>query len=747
MVGLFHDNYFYLNDLTPGSSSYNMDQHAIIGVYPDYLSPDPCDDVIHITGWGAGHVQTYTGGYSGVFKMSSCGEEALGMEQVYRFVAPGTGNYGITVISADGYVDYTWRASSCAETDWNCIARTRRSGTYGPMNWTADSTYYILLDDKNAQPGIHRFYINDGKPVMEYYNHEIDDDTVTSSGDNDGLAEPGESVELPVTLYNTGMVQANNISAVLSTTDADVTITDDTLNFGSIRDGYIKQSADFDFNISNGSPEKDVWFYLDITADEGNWSDSFNVHIYPAFDVSPCDNVVDINGCGIDYTQTFSGGANGVWNLSNCDYKTPGMEQVYRFVAPESDTYSIEVTSASGWVNYSWQASACADSGWNCIQDLNRWGKYGSMDWTADSAYYILLDDVNNLEGTYRFYINCGLPSIEYANHLIDDDYVFSAGDNDGVAEPGETVEITVVLSNSGYAAAHNVQAMLSTEDTAGITITDDQVTYGIIDARRYATVADFDIYISPDATARNILFNLEISSDEGNWTDTFYLHIDGTIEEDPCDNVIPIRGCGAGYSQTYESRSSGVWNTTSCGYYAGGTEQVYRFVAPASGTYSIEITSAEGYVDYLWQASGCSKSDWRCIEDINKAGRFGTMDWIADSTYYLLLDTEGSSGLHTFHIYSQAVGINDVLPAEEVISIYPNPAQDLLNISTQEDLMGKFSVSIINVMGSSLYAGSLNNLMADEDHQLDISFLERGIYFIRIQHEKINKTLRFIKY
>jgi len=747
-TGSFHENYFYLDDITPGSNNFSEDQHAIIGIYPDYLTPDPCDDVIPVGGCGAGHVQTYTGGYSGAFEINSCGQETPGMEQIYRFVAPSTGIYGITVISANGYVDYLWRESSCRDSDWNCIASIKSSGTYGSMNWTADSTYYILLDDENAQTGTHQFYINNGEPVLEYYNHEIDDDTLTSSGDNDDLAEPGESVELTVTLYNTGMVSANNISAILSTTDPDISITDSVVNFGAIGAGNIKEVSDYDFSVSVNSPVKDVLFQLDMASDEGNWSDSFYVHIYPAIDVSPCDNVEEINGCGADYLNTFTGGANGVWNMSSCGYKTPGIEHVYRFVAPVSDTYCIEVVSATGWVDYSWQASACADTGWNCIQDIYGLGKYGSMNWIADSTYYILLDDENNLEGIHQFYINCGLPVIEYANHEVDDDYITSAGDNDRKAEPGESVEITVILFNSGYAAAHNVKAMLSTEDTAGITITDDQVNYGIINARRYDTVADFDIDISANVPARDALFNLEISSDEGNWSDTFYLHIDGTIEENPCDNAIPIHGCGAGYIQTYETGSNGVWNTTSCGYYAGGSEQVYRFVAPASGTYSIEVTSAEGLVDYFWRTSDCREAGWHCVKNIGRAGIYGMMNWTADSTYYILLDARDTlNGPHSFSIYNHAVGVRDVEFSDVEIYIHPNPAQDFINISTTEDLESELTVALINVMGMRLYVGSIDRLWADEDHQLNISFLEKGVYFIRIKHTKINRTLRFVKY
>ena len=261
--------------------------------------------------------------------------------------------------------------------------------------------WYIVASDGEFESisDIWEFTII-GAPTLEYHSHEIDDDNSTSSGDNDGLAEPGESIEMPVTLINSGTGDANNVSAILSTTDPDITITDNDLSWGTIIAGSTERVADFDFDVSANCPEKDVTFTLDITADEGAWTDQFIVHIY----------------------VTIS-------------------------------------------------------------------------------------------------------PVVEYYSHEIDDDNNTSSGDNDGLAEPGESIEMPVTLLNSGTGDANNVLAILSTTDP-DITITDNDLSWGTIVAGSTGRVADFDFDVSANCPEKDVTFILDITSDEDSWTDQFIVHV-----------------------------------------------------------------------------------------------------------------------------------------------------------------------------------------------------------------------------
>ncbi len=645
------NGYYYLDDLVDGSILFPIWQSAIIGIQPDYAVPDPCYNGIEIEhcDW----TYAFVGGSSdAAWNTGMCGIFAPGREQIYGFIAPQTGNYSIEVRNASGPVAYGWQEADCSVEGWNCIGVFDTPGVYGTMSWTAGSIYYILLDDTDNLSGNTSFAItcvSAEAPDLDYYSHEIDDDNSTSSGDNDGLVEPGETIEMPVTLLNSGAGDAHNVSAHLSTTDPYINITDGDQSWGTITAGATDTSVDYDFSVSASCPERDVTFILDISSDENTWTDQFTVHVY-APQINPCDNIISIGGCGSGNSQTYSGGGSGSWNNSMCNFSTPGTEQIYSFVAPQTGTYSIEVLSANGYVDYGWSTS-CGESGWTCIDDIASMGAYGTMSWTAGTTYYLLLDNEDATTGTHEFFINCPIdpPYLEYHSHVIDDDNSTSSGDNDGLVEPGETIEMPVTLLNSGAGDAHNVSAHLSTTDPY-INITDGDQSWGTITAGATDTSVDYDFSVSASCPERDVTFILDISSDENTWTDQFTVHVYAP-QINPCDNIISIGGCGSGNSQTYSGGGSGSWNNSMCNFSTPGTEQIYSFVAPQTGTYSIEVLSANGYVDYGWSTS-CGESGWTCIDDIASMGAYGTMSWTAGTTYYLLLDNEdATTGTHEFFI------------------------------------------------------------------------------------------------
>ena len=108
-----------------------------------------------------------------------------------------------------------------------------------------------------------------------------DEDDATSSGDNDGLAEAGESIEMFLTLRNIGNFDAHNVSALLSASNQYISITSASSSFADIQAGRSVQSTtDYAFDISPDCPEGEITFILDITSDEGNWTDQFTIQVY-----------------------------------------------------------------------------------------------------------------------------------------------------------------------------------------------------------------------------------------------------------------------------------------------------------------------------------------------------------------------------------------------------------------------------------------------------------------------------------
>ncbi len=119
------------------------------------------------------------------------------------------------------------------------------------------------------------------EPILEYYDHIIDDNTAGGSiGNGNKEVNSGETIELPLKLKNRGDSDAHNITATISALDKCINITDDDITWVSIAAGEIKVSYDFDFKVSNYCPDgHTINFTLDITSDEGSWSDSFSLNV------------------------------------------------------------------------------------------------------------------------------------------------------------------------------------------------------------------------------------------------------------------------------------------------------------------------------------------------------------------------------------------------------------------------------------------------------------------------------------
>lgn len=77
-------------------------------------------------------------------------------------------------------------------------------------------------------------------------------------------------------------------------------------------------------------------------------------------------------------------------------------------------------------------------------------------------------------------------------------------------------------------------------------------------------------------------------------------------------------------------------------------------------------------------------------------------------------------------------VGVNE-LGNGSSFEVYPNPTNDILNIDIKNFNKENLNVNIIDVIGKEV-------LKSDYKNQLDISFLEKGIYFVSIQQN--SKTL-----
>jgi serine protease AprX len=98
------------------------------------------------------------------------------------------------------------------------------------------------------------------------------------------------------------------------------------------------------------------------------------------------------------------------------------------------------------------------------------------------------------------------------------------------------------------------------------------------------------------------------------------------------------------------------------------------------------------------------------------------------------------------FSIVASGIGERAAIDTNEAlsgVSVWPNPASDVLNISVANDLGGDMNVTVYDVQGRSvMHKSGLNN----SENKIDISNLNAGVYFVDIEQNGLRMNKKLIK-
>ncbi|MFH1010735.1 MAG: C25 family cysteine peptidase [bacterium] len=190
-----------------------------------------------------------------------------------------TNEHGQTV--ADAYVNLV-KGTEIFMGDW-----TNSSGqvTFNFTTTTAESLF-VTASKHNCRPAINHTLVTTStrfvSPASLVFSLD-DDNSGESSGNADGLANPGETIELAVSLKNWGTLTAPSVQADLSLSDPFLTgIGDSHENYGDIASGAtVPPPDDFDFTIAPYAPDGHILqFTLTVTdALTNTWTSAAPIRI------------------------------------------------------------------------------------------------------------------------------------------------------------------------------------------------------------------------------------------------------------------------------------------------------------------------------------------------------------------------------------------------------------------------------------------------------------------------------------
>ncbi len=153
-------------------------------------------------------------------------------------------------------------------------------------------------------------------------------------------------------------------------------------------------------------------------------------------------------------------------------------------------------------------------------------------------------------------------------------------------------------------------------------------------------------------------------------------------------------------------------------------TGQLYYFDVPSVHTNSCTLidSTANGILESTFS------TPW--FEDINGDGKRD-----------LFIGSAGG-GVSFYSSKAPDVGVSEIKENGNSILVYPNPAHNLIMIESSENYVDIQQIELINMLGEKLRSEKVNK----HSHQLNISDLSEGIYFMNITQEVNGQTFTTTK-
>ena len=165
---------------------------------------------------------------------------------------------------------------------------------YFTFKTTSNDTLFVTVSKKDFKPYCGHCLITSSSVYVGYDSHTIDD----GGGNNNGEINPGEPIDLGVTLRNYGTsTTATNVTALLRANDPYVTITDSSKSYGSIPPGNTATSSPFAFTVAANTPHAhQVRFTLAISSSQGSWDGGLTLPVFAPECSLLYPTIVDGNG-------------------------------------------------------------------------------------------------------------------------------------------------------------------------------------------------------------------------------------------------------------------------------------------------------------------------------------------------------------------------------------------------------------------------------------------------------------------
>lgn len=322
------------------------------------------------------------------------------------------------------------------------------------------------------------------------------------------------------------------------------------------------------------------------------------------------------------------------------------------------------------------------------------------------------------------------------------------SGNMNGFLDAGETFRIRVKGSNIGHYAANDTYVHVAV-DSQYVTINNNDVSCGNVNPDDEFEI-DLELYIdenTPDGT----IVHIDLEAISGSYSDSYSLvFVVGTVKE--------TFETGDFSQYLWQHSGDAEWFVTDSQAYNGNfSAQCGRISEKQESSLFIEIENITGgtlsfyyktstkykrdllvlYIDGKHVAYWSGDNDWTLFSYDIESG-YHTLEW----RYVTLQNGDAENSVCwiddiTFPGNTMVLNVESVVYDKDV-TVYPNPANDFINVKG-EDIQ---YVEIYNSIGLKVASQNVNN-----SESIDISEFASGIYFVRTLDKKGNiSTTKIIK-
>lgn len=89
-----------------------------------------------------------------------------------------------------------------------------------------------------------------------------------------------------------------------------------------------------------------------------------------------------------------------------------------------------------------------------------------------------------------------------------------------------------------------------------------------------------------------------------------------------------------------------------------------------------------------------------------------------------------------------KTVGIVEIIKEDQIFTLYPNPTTQVINIKINSKTPSKGHVRIFNMNGVEVH----RSIIYEKETQIDVSFLNKGVYFVQFINQNKLESRLFIK-